>query len=363
VRRAFSGGVVALFASLLLVPAVPAAITVGQIAGTPSEVAAAPACDSGTWAVTSTGVPPRYEIPGDGVLTSWMTYTGATVNQGPVRLKVIRPVSATKFNVMAASAYITPIYLSDGANGPFAVRIPVVANDLIALGVGPRTGTQTMPACQFNNSLVAGSMAKIGVDDPPDAAEALTWGAASHPTYRVSISATLEPDLDHDGFGDETQDNCLGTAGAQAGCPPAGGPEPVLAAIGSERLAPRSFAAAPRGPSAVAARRRYGAKVTYTLNQPASTRFTVVGLRRGRKAGNGRCVVPTRRNRTARRCTRAVTLRGSFTRAGKLGSNSFRFTGRIGGRRLRPGAYQLVATPAANGETGLPVDARFRIIK
>src|SRR4051812_5686288 len=172
-----------------------------------------PHCDTGTWAVTSTGVPPRYEIPGDGVITSWRTYTGATFNQGPVRLKVVRPMSATTFAVVAASEYITPVYNVDGANGPFATRIPVVANDLVALGVGPRTGAQTRPFCQFNNSLAAGAMAKIGVDDAPDAAAALTWGAANYPTYRVSVSATLEADLDHDDFGDETQDQCPGEAG------------------------------------------------------------------------------------------------------------------------------------------------------
>src|SRR4051812_23121466 len=159
-----------------------------------------PHCDTGTWAVTSTGVPPRYEIPGDGVLTSWRTYTGATFNQGPVRLKVVRPLSATTFAVVAVSEYITPVYNVDGANGPFATRIPVVANDLVALGVGPRTGAQPRPACQFTNCLAAGSMAKIGVDDEPVAAAALTWGAANSPASRasVSVSVMLEPDLDHD---------------------------------------------------------------------------------------------------------------------------------------------------------------------
>src|SRR4051794_29914075 len=152
-----------------------------------------PFCDTGTWAVTSTGVPPRYEIPGDGVITSWRTYTGATFNQGPVRLKVVRPISANTFAVVAAAAYITPVYNVDGANGPFPTRLPVVANDLVALGVGPRTGAQTAPACQFNNSLAAGAVAKIGIDDPPDAAAALTWGAASYPTFRLSVSAMLEP--------------------------------------------------------------------------------------------------------------------------------------------------------------------------
>jgi len=35
----------------------------------------------------------------------------------------------------------------------------------------------------------------------------------------LDVSATLEPDADNDGFGDETQDKCIGTAGTANGCP------------------------------------------------------------------------------------------------------------------------------------------------
>ena len=337
-------------------------------------MSASPHCDKGTFAVTSTGVAPRYEIPGDGVITNWRTYTGADGGQGPVRLKIVRPVSASTFKVVAASKYITPVYdfaTNNGANGPFAVRIPVVANDLIALGIGPRVGSQTMPACQFGGG-TAGSNAKLGVDDPPNAKSVLTWGAAPWPNLRVSVSARWEPDTDHDGFGDETQDKCLGVAGPQNGCPPTvggggggggGGGAPVLAKVGSERLAPSSFPAAPSGPSSVSAKRKYGTKVSYTLNQAASVRFTVTQAQSGRRASRGRCVAPTRRNRTARKCTRVVTLSGSFTRTGNAGTNTFRFTGRMAGRQLKPGSYKLVATPRANGQTGRPVGVAFRIIK
>jgi hypothetical protein len=147
--------------------------------------------------------------------------------------------------------------------------------------------------------------------------------------------------------------------------PSGGGPGGgvALAAVGTERLSPSAFPAAPSGPSALTARRRYGTKVSYTLNQAASVRFTVVQPRAGRKARGGRCVKPTRANRRAGKCTRLVALPGSFTRAGRPGINSFRFTGRLAGKKLPPGTYQLVATPTANGQTGRPVSASFRIIK
>ena len=58
-----------------------------------------------------------------------------------------------------------------------------------------------------------------------------------------------------------------------------------------------------------------------------------------------------------------MALHGSFTLAGIAGANRFGFTGRLSARRLRPGDYQLVATPSAAGKTGHSSSASFRIIK
>jgi hypothetical protein len=144
-----------------------------------------------------------------------------------------------------------------------------------------------------------------------------------------------------------------------------GGPSipPAVVTVGRETISPTAFLAAPGGPSALASRVRYGAKVTFTLNQAATVRFTVVQPRPGRRGRGGRCVAPTRANRTARRCTRLVTLPGSFSRTGHAGANSFRFTGRLAGRTLAPGSYRLIATPRLNGRAGLSKSASFRILR
>jgi hypothetical protein len=248
------------------------------------------------------------------VITSWSTYTGGTVNQGPVRLKVIRPVSATTFKVVAASAYITPIYLADGNNGPFNVRIPVVANDLVALGVGPRNG------------LAAGAMAKIGMDDPPDEASVLTWGAAGHPTYRVSVSASLEADLDRDGFGDETQDQCPATAGAQNGCP---------------RYRPRSSRRSVPCTSRSECRRGQAHRQQGDLHAQRACADPLHVRQRPPRPQDERWTL--RRPHPAATGTRAAARELHAHR--HRGSNAFRFSGRIAHKRLKPGRYKLVATP------------------
>jgi hypothetical protein len=151
-----------------------------------------------------------------------------------------------------------------------------------------------------------------------------------------------------------------GGPGSSPGPSPSGG---GVAVVSGETLSPSAFPAAPSGPSALAsARRRYGARVAYTLNQAADVSFTVVQRQPGRMVNGGVCAKPAPSNSSAPRCTRRVTRPGSFTRAGSAGANSFRFTGRLAGRKLKPGKYQLLATPGTGAKTGQAASASFRII-
>jgi len=106
-----------------------------------------------------------------------------------------------------------------------------------------------------------------------------------------------------------------------------------------------------------------GSRVSYRLDEAASVRFTIQQPRSGRRVGK-RCVAPTRRNRRRRRCTRYVTLSGSFSHAGRAGKNSFRFSGRLRGKALRPGSYRLSGVPTdAAGNRGQTFLASFTIAK
>jgi RTX calcium-binding nonapeptide repeat (4 copies) len=146
--------------------------------------------------------------------------------------------------------------------------------------------------------------------------------------------------------------------------PPSAPFGPVLAevALRSLRLAPAVFEAFDRGPSVRnAVRRPRGTVVSFRANMPASVTYRVARALPGRRVGR-RCVAPSRANRGGRRCTRFVLIRGSFTRAASAGANRFRFTGRIGGRKLAPGSYRLQATPRAGGRNGPTARAAFRIV-
>ena len=124
-------------------------------------------------------------------------------------------------------------------------------------------------------------------------------------------------------------------------------------------MSPTAFPAAPSGASVA---RRTGTTVRYRLSAAARVRFAVEKPAAGRRVGR-RCVAPTRSNRRRPRCKRYVTLPGSFNHNGPSGQNSFRFTGRLRARKLRPGGYRLVATPlGATGSRGRAVRTSFRII-
>jgi hypothetical protein len=56
-----------------------------------------------------------------------------------------------------------------------------------------------------------------------------------------------------------------------------------------------------------------------------------------------------------------VRVKGGFTVGAKAGANSFRFTGRLGKRKLRRGRYRLDATPTAGTKLGKALTAKFRI--
>ena len=121
-------------------------------------------------------------------------------------------------------------------------------------------------------------------------------------------------------------------------------------------VAPDAFFSAPRGPAIIA--RVPGARVAYTASDAGTTSFTVFRAVRGVKRGSA-CHKP-RPGRGGKRCARLVKL-GGFRRTDTVGANQFRFTGRVAGKSLRPGRYQLVAVPTASGLTGPAVRRNFRI--
>jgi len=103
-----------------------------------------------------------------------------------------------------------------------------------------------------------------------------------------------------------------------------------------------------------------GTTFSFTLNVPASVTFRFTQAAAGRKVGRT-CLAQTRRNKGKRRCTRTVPA-GALTFSAHAGTNKVRFDGLISKhKKLRSGAYTLLATASASGRQSATSTLRFTI--
>jgi hypothetical protein len=137
------------------------------------------------------------------------------------------------------------------------------------------------------------------------------------------------------------------------------GRTPVLSGLA---LRPASFRAAPSGASIATAKRQTGTTVSYRDSLGSRTTFTITATHPGVRFGKRCAHKKHHRPHGKKPCIRRVKL-GSFGRSDKAGANTFHFTGRVKGRALKPGAYELTAQPQAGGSTGRPVTVRFQVVR
>lgn len=106
-----------------------------------------------------------------------------------------------------------------------------------------------------------------------------------------------------------------------------------------------------------------GTTIRFTLSQAADVRVTFQRKTAGRRNG-GRCVKPKPQLRSKKRCMRWVKTGKALTRKGLgAGAQKIAFSGRIGKRALKPGAYRLtVVATGANGAKSKPRRAAFTVL-
>jgi hypothetical protein len=104
-----------------------------------------------------------------------------------------------------------------------------------------------------------------------------------------------------------------------------------------------------------------GTTFIYTLSEPASVTIRITHGAPGRRSG-GKCLKPTRKLRTHKRCTRRV-VNGTLHRSGKAGVNRIPFSGRIARKPLAPGSYKATLTATAFRLASRPRTMNFRIVR
>ena len=91
-----------------------------------------------------------------------------------------------------------------------------------------------------------------------------------------------------------------------------------------------------------------GTRIQFRLDDVATVRMKIERRLAGRRSGR-RCVAPKPKLRSRKRCARFVR-RGTLVRRNlTAGTQRIAFSGRIGGKALKPGRYRLTAVAIADG--------------
>lgn len=189
-----------LFAFALVASPAQAAVEVGQVAAGPGAECGV----SFTIRQFSLDSGKTYILP-SGVITS---FTHAeNVSGAPIKLKVLRSTgTANEFTVVGESAQVNTNE-APNATTTYPTRVPVLAGDEIALFGSPGV------RCIFSTASALDAV-RISPGDPALGSTA-TFGSAVTTSNRLNLKASVEPDADLDGFGDETQDQCPAVAARQ----------------------------------------------------------------------------------------------------------------------------------------------------
>jgi hypothetical protein len=120
------------------------------------------------------------------------------------QLFVVSPAGTNQYKIVGKAE---SGLLSINTVNTFPARIPVQAGDLLGLG-----GSYA-PTCQTEDPVdVASDFTGV----PPIGATPVT---EPYKGFQVPVTAKIEPDVDGDGYGDETQDKCPQSAAYQTPCP------------------------------------------------------------------------------------------------------------------------------------------------
>jgi hypothetical protein len=144
---------------------------------------------------------PSYTAPFNGVITQW-SYQSDSTPPPTVRLKVAQYLGGGTLKIVAESAVenIAPSILN-------------TYNSRISMPAGTDLGEFIADDCSRPDATYTDYYADT------DLAVGTTSSAFTAENYQQDISAVLEPDADHDGYGDETQDQCPTDASTQGPCP------------------------------------------------------------------------------------------------------------------------------------------------
>lgn len=274
--------------------------------------------------------------PFDGVVVRWRVLTRNTSDYG---IRVVGPTTGSSFKVLGSSAtehVAFPPSPTIGGVTTFQTRLPIPAGGYVGLA----TASMSQPESVFPSP--GSTLAKL--HDGTDGAVYNESGAIS--TQELAYDADIEPDADHDGYGDVTQDSCPNTATVHDGqCPVIDVfPPPATPKITGLEVAPKKFRVKAKGVSA---------KLKLTLSREATVVFGIEAKKVCGGKGKGKKA----------RCKPGFHSVQTITQKLPAGQNTVPYSARLRGQTpLQPGGYRVTAVPTAGGATGKATQATFTVL-
>jgi hypothetical protein len=203
--------------------------------------------------------------PISGVITEWLVNTAIKVeSEGKLagefprilqqRLIVVRSEGPGVFKVVGEAQ--GGVLNLTGTN-TYTARVPVQQGDYLGLAGSPYAAYCPTGSTADKFAVTVGG-APVGASFRVESKEGL----------QVPVVARIEPDVDGDGYGDETQDGCPQSAAYQTPCP-------VVTVSSLSLTHPKAvtvyISSSLAAPIAVSARVKVGKEKTVTLNAPGQT--------------------------------------------------------------------------------------------
>ena len=302
-------------AVLLLLPAIGQAATIfgSQLKNEPTENSCNATCSivARIHSIPPEGDPYSGGAPVSGVITKFRTNAFAVEEPGQVTFRLgnlTLPDPNNLDSALATSAGTGPtltIPPEEGSEPPIrevAARLPVKAGQQLAVDI-----TKSIGIIYNSNGDKRSYMFE------PKLEEGAGQRGSTEVQNELQVQATIEPDADNDGFGDETQDQCPSQASTQGPCDTA---PPVVSGLKVTN----------------------GKKISYSLSEAATVQLKIEKKSKGRKAGK-KCVKETKGNRNKKACTRFTPVGGTFGAPGNAGANQVSIP-----KKLTPGTYRLTMT-------------------
>jgi hypothetical protein len=162
------------------------------------------------------------QSPISGVIVRWGT-SPSDADTTTARLRVLHAVSTGPFIWVGDRTGPTEVFtIPSHTNIFFDLKpgLPISQDDYIGMDTNSASGdvTTLRPSTGSYHDFFQSPLADGA------AGQAASGSTANEAVY---LQATVEPDADGDGFGDETQDKCPGVSAPIDGCPPAATTTPI----------------------------------------------------------------------------------------------------------------------------------------